>query len=66
MMTFALLSLLIASCMGSREVIGTQSTKHLVLTEQELRFAGTALRTVLASNDNAYVSFSLAASNFIA
>ena len=59
MMTFLLLSLLStsASCLDSREVIRAQSTRHLVLTEQELLFAGSALRTVLASNANAYVSF---------
>jgi hypothetical protein len=30
--------------------------RNLVLTEQELKFAGTALRAALTSNSNSYVS----------
>lgn len=67
MMTFVLLSLLLTSCVGSRELIGTPKSTNLVLTEQELRFAGTALRSVLASNVNAYVSLAiLSRTNFVA
>jgi hypothetical protein len=35
-----------------------QSLRSLVLNEQELKFAGSALRTVLGSNVNSYVSSS--------
>lgn len=54
-MIFALLSFIVVS--SSTTLNGnTQNAKNLILTEQELRFAGNALRTVLGSNVNSYVS----------
>lgn len=40
---------------GSRNQL--QNARNIILNEQELKFAGTALRTVLSSNVNSYVSF---------
>lgn len=36
--------------------LGAGPTKNLILTEQELRFAGQTLRSVLSGNMNGYVS----------
>lgn len=61
---FVILSIFIASCLtidAERSdyrvggVSGGQS-RNLVLTEQELRFAGNTLRSVLHGNVNGYVS----------
>lgn len=49
---FVLLSFFLASCFA----INGNNARNLILTEQELRFAGSSLRTVLASNSNSYVS----------
>lgn len=57
---FFILSFFIASCFAVREmpagsgIIG--QTRNLILTEQELRFAGHTLRSVLSGNVNGYVS----------
>lgn len=37
--------------------LGAGPTKNLILTEQELRFAGQTLRSVLSGNVNGYVSW---------
>lgn len=55
-MTFAAFSVLLAFCLASKENYQS-GMKSLVLNEQELRFAGSALQTVLGNNMNAYVSF---------
>lgn len=53
--TFALLSfVIVAACTAING--NNQNARNLILSEQELRFAGNALRTVLGSNINSYVS----------
>lgn len=52
-MTLAAFSVLFATCFANKGV--NQNGMNLVLNEQELRFAGNALRTVLGNNVNAYV-----------
>ena len=54
----ATLTVIIQFCDGQK-VLPNANTRNLVLNEQELRFAGIALRTVLSSNVNAYVSATL-------
>lgn len=54
LITFALLSLFVGLCIALNG--NGPNARNLILTEQELRFAGNALRTVLASNVNSYVS----------
>jgi hypothetical protein len=56
-MTFLLLSLFAAFCVALNG--NGANTKNLILTEQELRFAGSALREVMATNVNSYVSLKL-------
>jgi hypothetical protein len=53
-MNFLLLSLFVAFCVALNG--NGPNTRNLILTEQELRFAGSALREVLATNVNSYVS----------
>ena len=52
---FILLSL--ACCISCQGRGQNQGPRNLILTEQELKFAGTALRAALTSNANSYVSF---------
>lgn len=59
LITFMLLSLFFAACValnGKSADLKANTGKNLILSEQELKFAGSAIRTVLASNVNAYVS----------
>lgn len=54
--TFLLLFMLVC---GLSAIGPNPNSRNLILTEQELRFAGSALREVLATNVNSYVSLSL-------
>lgn len=54
LVTFALLSLFFVFCCALNG--NGANTRNLILNEKELRFAGSALREVLATNVNSYVS----------
>lgn len=63
---FVILSIFVASCLaqggsdyrvsGGVVAVGGGQSRNLVLTEQELRFAGNTLRSVLSGNFHGYVS----------
>lgn len=60
MKSFILLSLFFTTCMGQavmEQIRVDNRAQKLVLSEQELRFAGHALRSVLAGNAMGYVSW---------
>lgn len=55
MIIFVILIVAYLGCFAKSQGRGP-GPRNLVLTEQELKFAGTALRAALTSNSNSYVS----------
>lgn len=53
LLTTVTAALFVFGCFASKEI----KSRDLILNEQELRFAGNALHTVLALNANSYVSW---------